>query len=222
MKASSLSLALILFAASTSASLAEAPCRDCTPASVDWTTLPSTFSHREGYAVDRYDRGVTPVTYSDSLRTTSIYRHHRSSLQGVNSADHYHRVDQFGPPVVPYGEWRYPYRPYSVPYDAWGTQLPQVYSPTQFDLNTGNGRGGPRTPNGYDPTIRYGDPSQIDPRYGDPRYDERANGSRPFGFPPLIPGPRNALPAAADEYYPEPPEPKPLSDRDFFYSPIRP
>ncbi len=34
----------------------------------------------------------------------------------------------------------------------------------------------------------------------------------------LIPGPANALPPQSDEYYPDAPEPPPMSDRDFFYS----
>ena len=196
---------------------AEPPCHNCTSAAVDWTTLPSTYTHRDGFEVDRYQGSVVPVTYDDSLRTTSVYRHHRSSLQGVNSVDHYHRVDQYGPPVVPYGEWRYPYRPYSVPYDAWAPQLPQVYAPTQIGLHPRPNRGG--FPGGRD--------NSLDPRLGaqgmqgyGQRFDVR--GYPQPGYQQLLPGPQNALPATADEYYPEPPEPKPLSDRDFFFTPIRP
>jgi hypothetical protein len=167
---------------------------------VDWTTLPSTYTHAEGAVVDQFSQGVIPTAHAHEVRQTSVYRHHRSSLQGAFSTDHYHRVDQFGAPVQPYGEWRYPYRPYSVPYQAWGPQLPQVLNNVN-GFNRGIGlpwNGGPMNPG-----IGFGG-------FGVP-----GNGD-------LIPGPMNALPAQQDEFYPSAPEPPQMTDRQFFYSPIRP
>ena len=50
----------------------------------------------------------------------SGYRHYRSTIQAGGSADNLHIVEEWGRPVRPYGEWRFPYRPYSVPYSQWG------------------------------------------------------------------------------------------------------
>jgi hypothetical protein len=198
-------------------------CKNCSLAAVDWTTLPSTYTHRDGVAVDQYDQGVEPTTYVNESRQTSIYRYERSSLQGNNSVDHYHRVDQYGSPVQPYGEWRYPYRPYSVPYSAWGPQLPQVYSNFGFGGGVGNGgghggRGRMGTGGGYGGNWPYGGGyGQGQPNRGmGGGYPNMGNGSG------LIPGPGNALTPGQDEYYPDAPEPAPMSDRDFFYTPYRP
>ncbi len=190
-------------------SVAAQTCENCTLAAVDWTTLPSTYTHRDGQRVDQFEEGVQPTTFANDLRQTSIYRYHRSSLQGTNSVDHYHRVDRVGDPVQPYGEWRYPYRPYSVPYQAWGPQLPQFYS----NANVGGFGYGPNWP-----YAGVGQPGAI-PFFNNPNVGPRWNQGWGNG---LIPGPANALPPELDEYYPEPPQPPPMTDRDFFYSPIRP
>jgi len=87
----------------------------------DWITEPSYYTHdaTTGERVQQY----TPIgpfyTYPRGDFTRSGFRHTRSSIQVGGSADHYHLTEQWGKPIQPYGEWRHPYRPYSVPYDAW-------------------------------------------------------------------------------------------------------
>jgi hypothetical protein len=94
---------------------------------VDWTTLPSTYTHdATGQRVDQYAQIVEPEGPSRADFVRSGYTHTRSSLQVGFNADHYHVTEQWGPQVRPYGEWRYPFRPFAVPYGAWGPQLPQV------------------------------------------------------------------------------------------------
>lgn len=88
----------------------------------DWITAPSYFTHdpQTGERTQQYSP-IGPFYVqqrSDYLR--SGFRHTRSSIQAGNSADHLHVVEQWGRPVQPYGEWRFPYRPYSVPYPLWG------------------------------------------------------------------------------------------------------
>lgn len=88
----------------------------------DWITAPSYYTHSPttGERVTQY----TPVgpVYNAHRNdyVQSGYRHTRSSLQQGRSIDHLHIVEEWGRPVRPYGEWRYPFRPYSVPYAAWG------------------------------------------------------------------------------------------------------
>ena len=90
--------------------------------SADWITAPSYYTHdpQTGDRVQQY----TPIgpfyTYSSGDYRRSGFRHTRSTIQAGTSADNLHIVDQWGPPVQPYGEWRFPYRPYSVPYPLWG------------------------------------------------------------------------------------------------------
>ncbi len=88
----------------------------------DWIVARSYYTHdpQSGQRVTQY----TPIgpfysyTRTDYLR--SGYRHTRSSIQAGGSADHMHIVEEYGAAVRPYGEWRFPYRPYSVPYGLWG------------------------------------------------------------------------------------------------------
>jgi hypothetical protein len=95
--------------------------------SVDWTTMASTYTHDDqGQRVDQFSTGIEPVAIERPDFVRSGFRHTRSTLQAGSSVDHYHSVEQWGPNVRPYGEWRYPTRPFSVPYPAWGPQLPQV------------------------------------------------------------------------------------------------
>jgi hypothetical protein len=95
----------------------------------DWLTLPSRYTHnsRTGYRVNQY-QPIAPV-YHTPNPNRSVYRSVRSSLQVGDSADYYHFVDQYGETVRPYGEWRFPYRPFSSPYPMWG---PQPYSGGDF------------------------------------------------------------------------------------------
>jgi hypothetical protein len=94
---------------------------------IDWTTMASTYSHdAQGQRVDQFAAAVEPQSNERADYVRSGYRSSRSSLQTGFSADHYHVTEQWGQPVQPYGQWRYPNRPFSVPYSQWGPQLPQV------------------------------------------------------------------------------------------------
>ncbi len=108
----------------------------------DWMTWPSTYTHDpvEGKRVDQY---ALPVEPRAQLRTDfqrSGMRHYRSSLQAGQSSDNIHIVEQWGRQVIPYEQWRFPYRPYGVPYGAWGPQAPYGIINSQF---RGDFRGSP-------------------------------------------------------------------------------
>lgn len=179
-------------------------CQGCVP-SVDWTTLASTYTHdQQGRRVDRYAMGVEPTTIERPDYQQSGFRHTRSSLQAGTSSDNFHVVERWGGPVQPYGEWRYPYRPFAVPYGAWGPQPPAVNV---------QGAGG-----------WFGRPGFSG--FPQPGFGNGFGG----GFGPAIPswqngfgvGPNNVLRPDQDDYYAPAPEPPPVSDRDFFYLPNRP
>ena len=91
----------------------------------DWVTAPSYYTHdpMSGDRVTQYSPIGPFYTYSQPSFKSSGYRNTRSSIQVGTSADHYHTTQQWGQPVQPYGEWRHPYRPHSVPYGQWGPQL---------------------------------------------------------------------------------------------------
>ena len=88
----------------------------------DWITAPSRFTHdpQTGQRVTQF--APTPPVFHDPSPFRSGFRHTRSSLQVGDSIDQYHSVDEFGRPVRPYGEWRFPFRPFSVPSHLWGGQ----------------------------------------------------------------------------------------------------
>lgn len=109
-------LSLAMFALVTSASAA------------DWISAPSYYTHDKstGQRVTQYAQ-TGPFYYierGDYMK--SGYRHNRSTIQLGGSADNLHIVEEWGRPVQPYESWRFPYRPYSVPYEAWGPQ-PAIY-----------------------------------------------------------------------------------------------
>jgi len=88
----------------------------------DWITAPSYYTHdpQSGERVRQYTPiGPFYVLARPDYRKSG-YRHTRSSIQAGNSADHLHIVEEWGNAVRPYGEWRYPFRPNSVPYHLWG------------------------------------------------------------------------------------------------------
>ena len=169
----------------------------CTSASAQsWITAPSYYTHdpQSGRRVDQYqqnDRVVhTPST------TRSLYRHRRSTLQVGDSIDIYHSVEQYGNPVRPYGEWRFPYRPFSVPYPQWGPTLNGAFINPGWG---GPGWGGPG----------WGGPGGGFPGYGFPGY------GGPFGPGGVING--SGFPQQwNDGYYPDvqrqlqPPQPFPV------------
>jgi len=110
----------------------------------DWITAPSYYTHDpiSGERVTQYSPIGPFYTYPQASFTRGGYRNTRSSLQVGTSADHYHTTEQWGAPVQPYGEWRFPFRPYSVPYDAWGPQLYGGYPFGGLPYGVGSGYGG--------------------------------------------------------------------------------
>ena len=90
----------------------------------DWLTMPGQFSHdpASGQRIGQYAAKRPATTAAPPPVRTSGFTHTRSSLHYGQSADNYFRVERYGdgPAVRPFGEWRFPYRPFSVPYDAWG------------------------------------------------------------------------------------------------------
>lgn len=179
------------------------------PVSVDWTTLPSTFSHDDsGQRVDQFVAPVSPETAERPDYVRSGFRHTRSSLQAGFGADHYHVTEQWGQPVRPYGEWRYPNRPFSVPYSQWGPQLPQVVAgvlPWQagpIGPWNGNGGRGPRGPGQIGPGNPGQNPNQPNPNQpGINQPDPFGQGQFGQGAGMFGVGPNNVLPANQDEYY---------------------
>ncbi len=97
----------------------------------DWVAAPSYYSHDplSGERVQQYSPIGPFYIYPRGDFRRSGFRQTRSSIQVGGSSDHMHIVEEWGKPVRPYGEWRFPYRPYSVPYGLWGPPVPQVYAP---------------------------------------------------------------------------------------------
>jgi len=83
----------------------------------DWVRAQSYYSHdpQTGERVQQYAPVGPFYTQAQGNYLRSGYHHTRSSIQVGTSADNYHVVEEYGAPVRPYGEWRFPYRPYSVP-----------------------------------------------------------------------------------------------------------
>ena len=171
----------------------------------------------------------------------SGFRSTRSSLQAGFSTDHYHVTEQWGQPVQPYGEWRYPNRPFSVPYGQWGPQLPQVvvggnqwnaFGPRGFNPGVpgnGNGNGNGNFEPGINGPFQQGNmqgmgglggwpmvPGGIGNGAGNAQWWGQGGGTQGgFGV-----GPANVLPAGQDEYFPQAPTYHPMSGGGF-QSPFR-
>ncbi|GAB5405266.1 MAG: hypothetical protein Aurels2KO_34970 [Aureliella sp.] len=99
----------------------------------EWMTWPSTYTHDStGQRVDQF---AEPKPALATVRTDfqrSGMRHYRSSLQAGLSSDNLHIVERWGRQVQPYEQWRFPYRPYGVPYNQWGPQAPYGIINGQF------------------------------------------------------------------------------------------
>jgi len=97
-----------------------------TAGAADWITAPSYFTHdpQSGERVQQYSPIGPFYTYTRGDFTRSGYRNTRSSIQVGTSADNYIVTEQWGKPIQPFGQQRFPYRPYSVPYNAWGPMFP--------------------------------------------------------------------------------------------------
>lgn len=141
----------------------------------DWITAPSYYTHdpQTGRRVDQY----TPIgpfyTFGRTDYLQSGYRHTRSSIQAGRSVDHLHVVEEWGRPVRPYGEWRFPYRPYSVPYGLWGPPFAGMNSwyfgqPNQDPHGGGPGWPGNAAPYGVMPPTGPG-PHDMDDSYAPAR-----------------------------------------------------
>lgn len=179
-----------------------------TTAANDWLTAPGFYTHdrNTGLRTHQYQTPPPAVVQQPADFRSSGFRHYRSTLQHGSSADNYHRVEEWGPPVVPYGEWRFPFRPYSVPYDQWG--------PPFAGLNTvapwggwfpGGGAGFP----GVGPVPQPGIGSGSYPY------------PTPYPYPnPYPSGPNQIYPAPpyADGYYPDYPRPR-MNDSQFYNKP---
>jgi hypothetical protein len=145
----------------------------------DWITAPSYYTHdASGRRVQQY----TPIgpfyIYPQADYVRSGYRHNRSSLQFGGSVDHYHSVEEWGRPVQPYDEWRFPYRPYSAPYDMWGP--PYAGSGFGFPFfpfpHFGQGGFGPGFGGGFGGNPNQGPYPGYRPWFDDryPAFDDRA------------------------------------------------
>jgi hypothetical protein len=149
-------------------------------AAADWLFAPSDYTHspENGQRVGQYCPPPRIFVYENPLYTKSLYRHNRSSLQVADSIDNLHVVEQTWPPVRPYREWQFPFRPYSAPYDAWGPQLPP------FALGGGFGWGGF---GGFGPGgPGHGGPGFGGPGFGGPGFGQPWNYG--FNYSPFAPG----------------------------------
>ncbi len=188
----------------------------------DWMTWPSTYTHEpvHGQRVDQYAQPVQPIAQRDPSFQRSGYRNYRSTLQGAYSADNMHIVEQWGAPVVPYEQWRFPFRPYGTPYDAWGPQAP--YGVFNGNINANLGQLGNYPPHGYQappgsapytgqpqsgqPNTTMGypgypQPGSPYPGYPNPGYPNSGypnpgsgNSNQGFPVPSNVPNPSNGFP----------------------------
>ncbi|MCA9129681.1 MAG: hypothetical protein KDB22_21495 [Planctomycetales bacterium] len=154
----------------------------------EWMTYPSTYTHDSvrGQRVDQYAQRVEPTVAQRADFQRSGYRNYRSTLQAGQSADNIHIVEQWGKAVLPYEQWRFPYRPYGVPYDQWGPQAP--YGFLNGLLPNGIGYGAAPWPTNpmqpaYPNTNNGGDPSRAPGYWNRPAYGNYYPGQQPYGFP---------------------------------------
>jgi len=212
----------------------------------DWIISRSFYTHdpQTGHRTHQFARPPETIVPVDPSLRSSGFSHFRSSINFGQSADNYHRVTQWGDPVRPYGEWRFPFRPYSVPYQWWGEpygglQLggvnaaagPWVSPPWGGWPGGGNvppnppGNPGPGGPGGMGPGNAIpGPPGNWQPGPGAPWQ---------WGFPwpggpnpgssqvPYPSGPNQPYPVPpyADGYYPDYGSQPRLPDRQFFEKP---
>lgn len=156
-----------------------------TVAADDWMTWGSTYTHdpATGARVDQYALPQQPYGPSRNAIKRSGFRHYRRTLQAGQTADNYHLTEEWGGQVQPYEQWRFPYRPYGVPYNAWGPQapygffnglnnqfgIPNAFVPGQTLPNNLPGRvnGYPAPVNGFPLQPRYNNQPWFDGTYPD-------------------------------------------------------
>ncbi len=114
-------------------------CLPSCAAAADWLTAPSYYTHDPNSAerVTQFSPIGPFYVYTPPNYVKSGYRHMRSSIQAGGSADNYHLVEEWGRPVTPYEQWRFPHRPYGSPYPDWGPPL----AGANFGLGFGYGGG---------------------------------------------------------------------------------
>ncbi len=158
----------------------------CRAMATDWLTAASTYSHDAyGQRLWQHQPIATPTAAATPPLRTSGYTHVRSSINYGQSADNYHRVEAWGDPVRPYGEWRFPYRPFSTPYPNWGApyagaNFGPVFGAPLGAFGGGAVGGGPvqgYPPAGVNPPV--GIPALINPVRPELRFSPR----RPAGLP---------------------------------------
>jgi hypothetical protein len=155
--------------------------------SADWLTLPGQYTHdaMSGQRVAQYAPVELPTAEVSPPLRTSGYTHYRSSLAYGQSADHYHRVEQWGDPVRPYGEWRFPFRPYSTPYPNWGAPFAglNINNGLGFGIGFGGGypppAGAPVAPVGGMVPPAAGHPGLGHPGLGHPGLGHPGHGWQP-------------------------------------------
>ena len=174
----------------------------------DWLTLPSTYTHdvATGQRVNQFAPIAAPTAPQATNFRSSGYTQTRSTINYGQSSDNYHRVEKWGDPVRPYGEWRFPYRPYSTPYPNWGPPFGGISGAFGGGFRPGLGPGfGP----GYGPGFSAGDRPGFGT--GDGPGIDRPDRRRPLVGPQLNPnpdpypaGPRSPYPVAPyyDGFYP--------------------
>ncbi|MEM9825594.1 MAG: hypothetical protein AAF958_03350 [Planctomycetota bacterium] len=185
----------------------------CDSASADWLTYPSTYSHDTvtGQRVAQYSPIAAPTTAVAAPLRVGGFNHFRSSLQYGASADHYHRVESFGAPVQPYGQWRFPFRPFSTPYPNWGPPFAGVGANIQLfgggnQLGGGNPLSANRWGNGYQPGLPpggfIGRPAIPGNPIGGAAPLFQNPQASPFNPYPLSPGNPTTVPPYFDGSYP--------------------
>ena len=152
----------------------------------DWMTWASTYTHSpaSGQRVDQYAVVEQPLAPFREDFSRSGYRNFRSTLQAGQSADNVHVVEQWGQPVIPYEQWRFPFRPYAVPYNAWGPQAPYGITNGTFQANIGVNPGGYGPPGGggMSPNVGYGSGNVGSSGYGASGYGTSGfRGMGPWG-----------------------------------------
>jgi len=192
----------------------------------DWLTMPSTYTHApaSGQRVEQFSQVEAPPLTDQSRRISSGYTHYRSTIQFGQSADNYHRVDEWGPPVRPYGEWRFPFRPYSSPYPNWGA--PFAGFNAGININTTGGFPGGGIPGGGFPGGGFPGGGIQNPGFpgtGNPNFPGFPGGGgipgQPFEPYPANPAGGYENPPWYDGSYPDVGAQRPLTDREFFRDP---
>lgn len=184
----------------------------------DWLTAPSYFTHDRatGQRVAQYSP-VGPFYYytrPDFLR--SGYRHYRSTIDLGNSSDNLHVVEQWGAPVVPYEQWRFPFRPYGVPYPYWGPPFGGLSGNGMYPYGgpggimpgwgfPGPGWWGGGWPGGG-PPVNFAQP-WLDGHYPSYDFNDRSEYWRPYVAPPAMPP--GTVPGSPPGGWPSPSPPVP-------------